>query len=189
MDPSSAADRRYALRKIESQFLDSTYFQEPIDFPRVLSTLTPAQWPPSEDQMLHLAHLCGTMLHALYRWESSTHGQDVVDVDRGPISTAHARRLLAQKVFVSDEGEVSVTFLDLPRTAEHGEVMVELRAFIDEERSLPGKQVLGTPEFVISWVEDEVDREVSLLTTRRGGHWYALEQLRDDLAEGRLPVS
>lgn len=192
MDPSSAADRRYTLRRLEAQMLDTRYFDAPVDFETALARLRPAQWPPSEEHAAHLAHLCNTMLHSLFRWEADPAGDGMVrDVRRGEITSAEARRLLAHHVAVSDEGDVTVLLCasrdEAGQDSGAGELRIELRAFVDEERSLPGQQLLGRPEIVVAWSgEDDEGEWVELPTTRRGGAWYALEQLRDDLREGRL---
>lgn len=159
---------------------DHDFFCSPQDFSGVLADLRVAGWPPSETDLQDLADSCASLIASIDAWETETGGQNVVDVDRGEISTAEARRILAREVAVSYEGDVAVLLVP----AGERRVRVELRAFVDEDNG-----VLRRPELVLDWEYDGQEHEHYVSCKRKGPQWYMLSQLRDDLLEDRLARS
>lgn len=152
-------------------------FRMPLDFCGVLGDLRPVDWPPSETDLQNLADGCVSLIAHIDAWESQTGGQNVIDVDRGEITTAEARRILAREVIVSYEGDVAV--LLVPRGERR--VRVELRAFVEDDNG-----VLRRPELVLDWEHEGQEHERYVSLKRKGPQWYMLSQLRDDLLEDRL---
>ncbi|WP_424862870.1 hypothetical protein [Streptomyces sp. MMS24-I29] len=156
---------------------DHAFLRSPQRFAEALSGLRPAHWPPGKADLDELAHRCTEYIASLDAWESETHGRNVVDIGLGAISTAHARRILAREIAVSDEGEIAVLLVP---AAEH-RVRVELRARVDAQQGL-----LRRPEFVLDWTHDGREHVHYVSLTPKGPEWYMLSQLRDDLWEDRL---
>lgn len=184
-----SAAQYQALRQIHRRFLDPGLFLEPIDFRTVLATLTPAAWPPREDHAIDLAHLCSTLIGALHRYEIQTLGSPVMDLRDGPISTAQARRLLAQDVSIGEDGHTAVTLVEderAPRSDDRTSLFIELRAFPVTPGTPASRPAFKSPEFLVGWEHAGQEYDVTMPVHRRESQWYMLEQLRDDLLEGRL---
>lgn len=149
----------------------------PLHYATVLADLKPAHWPPDEVDLQELALACALLIFEIDRWESKTHGQDVIDTVRGAISTAEARRILAREVSVSVEGDTTIMLVP----AGEQRVYVEMRATTDNVTT-----VLRRPEIVLSWFHDGAEYEHHYRLEDKGPQWYMLSQLRDDLLEQRL---
>lgn len=117
--------------------------RSPQDYSHLLADLRPTRWPPSKADIEQLANYCMSPIAKLDEWEITTRGRNVVDTRRGEITTADARRLLARKVGVGAEGDVTV--LLVPEGEER--VRIELHAFAEDE----GGVVLSRPELVLTW--------------------------------------
>ncbi|XVX21485.1 hypothetical protein ACQP1U_06365 [Actinomycetota bacterium] len=161
-DPDATPDHRQLPRAAQ-------------DFATVLADLRPEHWPPTSADLRDISAICALVIAELDTWESKTRGQNVVDVHRGPITTAQARRILARTVTVADDG-VAVTLVP---EADHG-VYVELRGRVED-----GHHV-REPELVLAWHHDDEEHLHHVALKPRGPQWYMLGQLRDDLLEDRL---
>ncbi|MFD2794561.1 hypothetical protein ACFS27_13475 [Promicromonospora vindobonensis] len=160
--------------------VDHDFFRSPQDFGGALADLQTASWPPTETDLQHLADRCASLIASIDAWETETGGQNVVDIDRGEISTAEVRRILAREVTVSYEGDIAVLLVP----AGERRVRVELRSFVDDHNG-----VLRRPELVLDWQHDGQQHEHYVPCKRKGPQWYMLSQLRDDLLEDRLARS
>jgi hypothetical protein len=157
--------------------LDQTFLRSPQDFRSMLVDMQEGSWPPDEADVIRIAQACALLIECVDAWETTTHGKNVFDVTRGEITTADVRRLLAQEVALSYEGDVAV--LLVPPGDER--VRVEIRADVDEYQGL-----LKHPEMVLDWEEDGEEHQHHISLKPKGPHWYMLSQLRDDMKEGRL---
>lgn len=154
--------------------------RHPQGFSTLLTGLRPVTWPPDEADVLDLARACAGLIECVDAWESATGGQNVRDAVRGEITTADVRRLLAQEVALSQEGDVAV--LLVPPGEQR--VRVEIRAEVDQWQGL-----LRRPEMVLDWEDDEGHTHSHYVSLRpKGPQWYMLSQLRDDVKEGRFVV-
>lgn len=159
--------------------LDHAFLRTPQDFSSMLIEMQEGSWPPDEADVIRIAQGCSMLIECIDAWESATHGKNVFDVARGEICTADVRRLLAQEVSLSYEGDVAV--LLVPPGDDR--VRVEIRADVDEYQGL-----LRRPEMVLDWEQDSKQHEHYISLKPKGAHWYMLSQLRDDVKEGRLTV-
>ncbi|MDO4254303.1 MAG: hypothetical protein Q4C81_04035 [Kocuria sp.] len=159
--------------------VDHAFLRTPQDFKSMLVDMQEGSWPPDEADVIRIAQACSMLIECVDAWETSTHGKNVFDVDRGEITTAELRRILAQEVALSYEGDVAV--LLVPPGEER--VRVEIRADVDEFQGL-----LRRPEMVLDWEHDGEEHEHYISLKPKGPHWYMLSQLRDDMKEGRLSV-
>lgn len=160
--------------------VDQDFFRTSQDFNGVLADRRVADWPPSKAELQKLADGCASLIASIDAWETETGGENVVDVDRGEISTAEARRILAREVAVSYEGDIAVLLVP----AGERRVRVELRAFVDDHNG-----VLRRPELVLDWEHAGQGHEHYVSCKSKGPQWYMLSQLRDDLLEDRLARS
>ncbi|WP_420178305.1 hypothetical protein [Paenarthrobacter sp. TA1.8] len=166
-------------RSTNPMALDHAFLRTPQDFSSMLIEMQEGSWPPDEADIIRIAQGCSMLIECIDAWESATHGKNVFDVARGEICTADVRRLLAQEVSLSYEGDVAV--LLVPPADER--VRVEIRADVDEYQGL-----LRRPEMVLDWEQDGKQHEHYISLKPKGAHWYMLSQLRDDMKEGRLTV-
>lgn len=160
--------------------VDLGFLNSPQTFREVLAGLRPANWPPTEEDVQTIANTCTAFIAGLDAWETQTHGQDVVDTEHGTINTAWARRLLAQEVALSYEGDIAVLLVP---TGER-RVRVELRADVDEYQG-----TLRHTELVLDWTYEGEEHEHYVPLKKKGPQWYMLAQLRDDLKENRLQLA
>ncbi|PFG69114.1 hypothetical protein B0O41_3965 [Propionibacteriaceae bacterium ES.041] len=159
---------------------DYWFLRRPLDFEGVLSeTQECVSWPPSDEDVVHIAQACRELIDALDGWETQTHGEPVVDTKRGRISTAEARRVLAREAALSPQGDIALLLVP----AADRRVRVELRAEVDEPHGL-----LCQPQIILDWEQDGEEYEHFVELERKGPHWYMLSQLRDDMREGRLAL-
>lgn len=164
---------------------DVTFLRSPQNFRTLLSGLQPAHWPPHEEDLKVMADRCIEVIEAIDEWESATHGRNVVDLQDGDITTAQVRRLLAQEVMISYEGDLAVLLIH----GGHGRVAAEIHGDVHEYQGM-----LKEPSLVLAWEEETGDVSGSEVETKerwfrlkpKGPHWYMLSQLRDDLRENRL---
>jgi hypothetical protein len=166
-----------------SKAADHEFLLLPQRFDTVLAerNIPAGTWPPREEDIHDLVGGCLGFIESLDAWESATHGQHVIDCQRGQISTADARRMLAREIGITPEGDIAV--LLVPEAGEHS-VQVELHATVEDYQG-----ILRNPTIVVSWVQDGESQERWYPLKRKGAHWYMLSQLRDDLLEDRLVAS
>lgn len=151
--------------------LDHAFLRTPQDFSSMLIEMQEGSWPPDEADIIRIAQGCSMLIECIDAWESVTHGKNVFDVARGEICTADVRRLLAQEVSLSYEGDVAV--LLVPPADER--VRVEIRADVDEYQGL-----LRRPEMVLDWEQDgwQAARALHLTQAQRRALVHAVAAAR-----------
>jgi hypothetical protein len=159
--------------------LDHAFLRTPQDFGSMLAGLQEGSWPPDEADVIRIAQASSMLIECLDAWETATHGRSVLDVEHGEITTAGVRRILAQEVALSHEGDIAVLLV----APGEERVRVEIRAEVDEYQGM-----LRRPEMVVDWEQGGEVHEHFISLKPKGPHWYMLSQLRDDMKEGRLAV-
>lgn len=103
-------------------------------------------------------------------------GEDLIDLERGPITSAQVRQPLAQDIPVRCEGDIAVP----PVPEGDRRIALEMRAQVDEDRG-----ILRHTELRLAWEEDNAEHLHDLWPRYRPAV-RIIAQLRDDVHEDTM---